>query len=199
VQGSEEERWTLVLQSYVFVVQYLLELYRHRQGPIDVPTIEAVLRSIFPTSRIVGDKFPAYIFRIDNLVETDGLVRVIAYRDCRDVTSSILKMVRTEWRGRPFVRNINTAQKIAERWVHAIELMEHHADKLYIIRYEDMVQEPEQALKILGEWLRVDSNGFPTDMIHGVSVGKHKNGLSKEELAKVYEIAGPTMARLGYL
>jgi hypothetical protein len=45
----------------------------------------------------------------------------------------------------------------------------------------------------------VDLGGFPAATIRDNSIGKYANGLSGEELATVMDIAGPTMARHGYL
>jgi len=199
VQGKEENRLRYVLQSYAFVARYLLAVRRHQNGKVDALTVEAALQSVFPKIQIVGDKTAYYVFLLDELVDIEGLVRVIIYRDCRDVTSSTLQRVRTQWRGRPFVKNWDTAAKIARRWVQAIELMERHADELHIIRYEDFVWEPEPVLQALGQVLGVEPAGFPKEMIRAANIGKYKSGLSDEELATVMAIAGPTMARLGYL
>jgi hypothetical protein len=96
------------------------------------------------------------------------------------------------------VEKINTAEKIALSWVRSIELMERHKDKVHIIRYEDLVLEPGPVLKALGDWLGVDPAGFPKGLAHPASFGKYKTGLTGEELETVMELAGPTMARLGY-
>ena len=83
--------------------------------------------------------------------------------------------------------------------MHAIEIMERHADKLHIVRYEDLVQQPQSVLKTLASWLGVDAGGFPTYLIRDISVGKHHDGLSDDELTTVMNIAGPTLARFGYV
>jgi hypothetical protein len=48
--------------------------------------------------RIVGDKLPSYAFLLDQLVPLPQLLRLVIYRDCRDVTSSFLRKVRS-WTG----------------------------------------------------------------------------------------------------
>jgi hypothetical protein len=164
-----------------------------------VRAIETVLQSIFPQTRVVGDKYPEYVFWLDEFAQIDSLYSLIIYRDCRDVTNSTLKKAKTTWRDKSWVKKINTAEKIAKRWVRAIEMMERHKDKLHIIRYEDLMREPKRELKALGRWLGVDPAGFPEKMVRNTSIGKYKSGLSDEELATVINIAGPTMERLGYL
>ena len=92
-----------ILQSHVFMLSYLSKMRRYRRRQfIDVPAIEATLLSMFPNARIVGDKYPGYAFILNRLVKADRLSCLIIYRDCRDVTSSTLKKVRTDWQGRPF-------------------------------------------------------------------------------------------------
>jgi hypothetical protein len=76
----------------------------------------------------VDDKYPNYVFMSDKLTEVDGLSCWIIYRDCRDVTSSILKRVRNDWRNRSWANGINTVEKVATQWVRAIELMERCSD-----------------------------------------------------------------------
>jgi hypothetical protein len=198
VQGKEETHWRHVLRSYAFVARYFLAVRRSRHEEIDAPAVEAALQRAFSTSRVVGDKVAQYVFSLDELAQQDNLVRVIIYRDCRDVTHSVLNRVRSQWRDRQFTEDWNTAEKIATHWIRAIEEMERHAETLHIMRYEDLIREPALTLGTLGRVLGVDPAGFPTEMIHAASVGKHASGLAAEDLATVMDIAGPTMARLGY-
>ena len=187
-------------KANAFVARYLLEMHKHRRKLIGVAEIELILRSIFPKARIVGDKLPDYVFSLDKLVGLRGLSCLIIYRDCREVTGSTLEWFRTvERNDKHWIDNLSTAEKIAKRWVRAIELMERHAEKVHIIRYEDLIQKPEQELEALGRWLGVDPAGFQRKMIPDTSSGKHKKRLSEKELATVMEIAGPTMARLVYI
>jgi hypothetical protein len=187
------------LHNLNFVARYLLKMSKHWRRRITVPIIEGTLRRMFPEACVVGDKYPDYLFSLDSLVKRHGLFCLVLYRDCRDVTNSTLEKARTVWHGRPFAEQMNTAEKVATRWVHGIEIMERHADKLHIIGYEDLVQQPEQVFGALGKWLGVDAAGFPTHIIRDTSIGKHKHGLTGKEQETVMKIAGPTMARLGYL
>jgi len=191
-----------LLWNFAFVMRYLFSVNKERRRRnrkrVNANIIESALKRLCPEATIVGDKWPSYVFVLDKLTEVNGLSRIIIYRDCRDVVNSNLRQVRTAWRGRAWAEKTNTAEKIAEKWVKAIENMEHHADKLYIIRYEDLVRQPERELAALGEWLGVDPAGFPAHIIRESSIGKYKSGLTEEELAAVIKIAGPTMERLGY-
>jgi len=185
-------------RNLLFVSRYLINVLRYSQDVVDVHAIEAALRSMFPGSRVVGDKWPYYLNVMDRWIGMDNLGVLIVYRDCRDVVSSTLEKARGSWSGMPFGEKVNTAEKVAKRWVNAIELMESLKESAHIIRYEDLVREPDRELEALGEWLGVVPQGFARHMIRDSSIGKHKNGLTEEELGTVMEIAGPTMSRLSY-
>ncbi len=70
--------------------------------------------------------------------------------------------------------------------------------KVCTIRYENLVQQPEQEINKLSQWLKVDPAGFPKELIYNTSVGSYRHRLSDEELSTVMEIAGQKMAELGY-
>jgi hypothetical protein len=188
-------RWKWNLDSCTFGVRYLFNLHRHRNHLIDVQAIESTLQSIFPEARIIGDKTPSYVFLLDKLVMITGLRCLIIF----DVTSSVLERVRAKWNKRAWSQTVDTAEKVAKRWVRSIEFMESHKEQIHIIRYEDLVREPRRELEALARWLGVEFAGFPKERIRDNSIGKYKNGLTDEELKTVMEIAGPTMARLGYV
>ncbi len=186
--------------SHIFIKRYFATLRAHAgNDDVDAAVIEASLRSLFPKATIVGDKYPAYILRLEMLTGVEQLRRIVIYRDCRDVVSSILHRIRTDWTKDRVAKTLNTPEKVAIHWVKCIEEMERYADRLYVIRYEDLVVNPDDCLGQLADWLGVDAAGFPRGIVRRNSVGKHGKGLTPEELATVMEIAGPTMARLGYV
>jgi len=94
------------------------------------------------------------------LAADENLSRLMIYRDCRDVTSTILL-------------------KAAHRWVRAIELMEKHQDRIFIMRYEDLVRETTHSLAELSRWLGVDPAGFEVDRFSDRSVGNYRTGLTE--------------------
>jgi hypothetical protein len=196
---KRQKRMTIA-RNHAFVVHYLYKMLRRWQKRVNVQAIEATLKNIFPGKCIVGDKYPDYVFRLDDLAGIDNLSILVICRDCRDVTSSALRTVSTAWRNMPVLRKkMDTAAKVAERWVQAMELTDRHQKRLYIIRYEDLIKEKERELEALGTWLGVDSTGFDTGVIRDTSIGKYRSGLSNEDLMTVMNIAGPTMAKMGYL
>ena len=199
---SRTRQWALSTRGHVFALRYLDKLRRYHPARVDLSAVETTLREVFPGAGIVGDKMPKYVHLLDKLAPTSGLSSVMIYRDCRDVTSSHLKMARTNWRNKGWIRDQDTAEKVAQLWVVALESMERHRDRIHIIRYEDLVREPRRELTALAEWLGLDPAGFPERIVNGVrddGIGKHRTGLSAREMEAVMDIAGPALARLGYV
>ena len=189
-----------VARNHAFVMRYLFNMLRDWQKRVNVQAIEATLKHIFPGRRIVGDKYPDYVFKLNDLAGADHLSILVVCRDCRDVTSSALRTVSTAWRNMPILRQkMGTAARVAQRWVQAMELTDHYRDKLCVMHYEDLIKEKERELKVLGEWLGVNPAGFDAGVIRDTSIGKYKTGLSDEDLTTVMDIAGPTMAKMGYV
>ncbi len=191
------KRANFILNS-LFIPIYMAGLLAAYGHLVRLPDIEAALRRLFPRKCIVGDKFPDYVFTLGRLAKADDLRRIIIYRDCRDVTSSALVQARTNWRGQHFVSNFDSAEKVAARWVRAIEIMEHHRSHIHIVRYEDLVHEPRRELAALAAVLDIDPGGFRVNWLREDRVGKHRRGLTPAELEAVKRVAGPTMERLGY-
>lgn len=186
------------LRNHLFVPLYLLAYTRFWREQVSVGTIAGTLRSLFPRARVVGDKWPDYLYHLPQLTASPEAQCLVIYRDCRDVASSSLRMARTEWRNRHFVHSLDTPEKVARRWVKGMQIMESSVGRIHMVRYEDLVTDPDPVLQGVGEWLGVDPGGFPTHYLRGDRIGKHHKGLSPEELGAVIEVAGPTMERFGY-
>lgn len=182
-----------------FTLTYLRRLAIHFTGRLTVPAVADTLKYQFPGAKFVGDKWPQYMPLLPDLVQAEQVKIVVIYRDCRDVTSSFLEKVRTEWRTRPWAPNVDSAPKIAQNWVEKIDIMEQIADQIHIIQYESLLTEPERVMGELGAWLGVDPNGFKWPKLNPATIGKHLYGLTEKELAEVWAVAEKTMTRLGYV
>ena len=191
--------WECRLRNHAFFSRYAWRILRAAKPRVDAALVTSVLQEMLGHSGIVGDKYPHYIHHMDNLVGNRGLSVLVIYRDCRDVVNSVLEKVRTDWSSFAFAKQINSAPKIALKWKQAIEAMERCADQCHVIRYEDLVEHPEETLAELGGWLGVDPRGFPAGWVRKSSVGKYRSGLTAGELKETLDIAGPTMQRLGYV
>lgn len=192
-------------QRLFFVLRYLSALRPSINQVIHANEIENALYSCAISSSsksgtpILGDKSAFYIFHLDQLVQSDIIKYIAIYRDCRDVVSSTLNKVRTDWRGRPFTTRFDNAAKVAERWVQSIESIEKHQDKIISLRYEDLIYNTAETLSTLARQIGIRVDGFQRNIIKTDRVGKHQLGLAHDELDTVISIAGPTMARMDYL
>ncbi|MCP4362629.1 MAG: sulfotransferase [Chloroflexi bacterium] len=184
--------------NLIFTLRYLFYLGIGLQWRINAESIETAYRRLFPQADVVGDKWPDYLFELGKFTKISNLKRIVIYRDCRDVTSSFLKKSRSDWSNTDWINKIDTAEKIASRWVTGIKIMEAHSDKIFILQYESLMRQPEHELIRMGEYLGVDPAKFPGTIKPG-SIGKYQEGLTDKELETIMEVAGPTMERLGYL
>lgn len=201
VQGERERAPLIVLRSHGFFARYLAQVYRYSRASgsvVDATTIARALHAMFPEATVVGDKMPAYITRLPILARAEDLQVVALYRDCRAVVSSTLAQVRGAWRGKPFVKQLDTAEKIARRWVESIEAIERHAAQVYPLRYEDFVTQPARELERLSAYIGVDPAGFAPTCIHDGSLGKYRETLSPPQLDTIAQIAGSKLDQLGY-
>ena len=196
--GVRAGRESILWPRTRFLTRYLAAVMSTRAPVVDTAAREAVLRRMYRPASIVGDKYPGYVFDLETHVEDPVLSCLVIYRDGRDVTSSTLRAVRTMWQGRGFVRNIDTVEKIARRWVFGVEQMLNHETKIHTVRYEDLVTTPQAVMAGIDEWLGVDPGKFPSGPVHATSMGKYRNGLTETELEMVASVAGQTLARLGY-
>ena len=194
-------RWIRSMRGHLFTYRFLKALHTYGSGPVRFENVQSALLNFFPHSRIVGDKWPDYVTCLDQIVpwiDRHNARCVIIYRDCRDVASSTLFHVRSAWKNQPWTRDADTSEKVAQRWLRAIENMELYQENIHTIQYENLVRDPKSVINNLAEYLGVDPSGFPIQMIRDANIGKYKKGLTPDELATVERIAGPTMARLGY-
>lgn len=177
---------------------HLLRLGRHSVGRVTLDALVEEASDGDPRILVVGDKLPRYAYMLNEFVQHPRLQRLVIYRDCRDVTSSFLRKLRTDWKRQRWTRHFNGADRIARRWVRAIEEMEHYRDHLHVVRYEELVADPRPGLDRIADWLGVDPSGLDAGRVSDSSIGKHRQGLTPQELDDVLRIAGSTLRRLGY-
>ena len=157
-----------------------------------------VLRGIFPWAKVVGDKYPQYVFRLDQYASEPGLLIVVIYQSTRDVVRSSIEQSTRSWHRSSSSERRSATVSAAGSWVTAIESMERNREHIHTIRYEALVDDPEASLHSLGVYLGVDPRGFRSGFVKQDRVGKHKKGMSEEDQAAVLRVAEVTMRRLGY-
>ncbi len=190
------KRWTWAYNARC-TTRFAGGVMRRWKRPLDVPTLERAYHGVYPGARWVGDKSPTYVFDLGHYLDL-GLKCVVIYRDCRDVVASTLEMVRTAWRGMPHAAHLDAPDKVAHRWVDAIEIMQRYEDRIAVIRYEDLVEEPMPVLAKLAADLDIDPARLPGDLVRSSSVGRYRDELSTADQKVIENIAGPVMEQLGY-
>lgn len=181
--------------------QTLLYAIRVFRGPLSKVQHHDILRSMhamYPSASYVGDKYPDYIYEMQYLVTIPQMVGLVMYRDPRDVAASTLEAVDRHWKKHQWSHQLNTPAKVARRWMDAMNIASDLADRLYIIRYEDLVANPKAEMARLGEFLRLDPEQFDTSFVFDSSVGSYQQRLTAEQITEVEAIAGPMMSKYGY-
>ena len=148
-----------VVRSYSFTVRYLTMLVAKRKfGEIDFVSKVEALHALLPDANIVGDKYPGYIFELEKFVNQKGLSCLVIYRDGRDVVSSTLRKS-MEWKGNFVSKNMGSIERIIDRWTFGIEKMQENGDRIFTVRYEDLVTNPRKVMEGIGGclvWMRIN-------------------------------------------
>ena len=187
-----------IARTYSFMVRYLTTLAAKRNfGEIDFVSKVEALHAMFPDANIVGDKYPGYVFELEKFVNQKGLNCLVIYRDGRDVVSSTLRRS-MKWKGTFVLKNMGSVEKIIDRWTFGIEKMQENVDRIFTVRYEDLVTNPREVMKGIGGWLGVDADKFPVQFIRNQSIGKHRDYLTESQLRIIYERTSETLIRLNY-
>ncbi len=186
-----------------FTLSYLWRLARITRGKVTALGVGEALRSQWAEAAVMGDKLPQYMPLLPQLLADHPAKVLLIYRDGRDVTHSFLEKVQTVWQDRAWANELNTAEKIARNWVTQIEQMkqlqqQYGPAQVHIIQYERFVTEPGPVLNDLAAWLGVNPAGFPLQQVRAGSIGKYRQGLTRQQIEQVESLAGTTLQQLGY-
>lgn len=169
--------------------------------------------------RRLGEKTPQHWMFIDRITGIFPDARFVhLVRDPRDVVAGLLEM---DW------WNTGSARKTARHWRRTVEAAErarrtHGGDRHTIVRYEDLIVEPEPVLRALCDFLGLDFSdsmldhrasaqrafprseaaykGLATRAIDPSRVGRYRTRLSPSQIRVIEATAGARrMIRLGYL
>ena len=193
---------------------------------VDLPREERTLSSILnhmymhhaalkkPSASRWGDKTPGNAFCLDRLIEVFPEMQVVhLIRDGRDVVRSFTEM-----------KGGLDLEAAADRWVSTIhclrEFTRSNSGKCIEVRYEDLVSDPEQEVRRVCDFIRLD---FEDDMLrhHEVvsravdittyphyknvlepislkSIGKWKGTFDRQTVNRLNLRMGPLLAELGY-
>jgi hypothetical protein len=157
------------------------------------------LRGALREPRILGDKYPDYLYRLPLYPDDPSVVYIIVYRDCRAVVHSTMKMRRAgPWRSQPWAARFDHPVTAAISWVRAVRCMEQQAHRALLLRYEDVVTDPRRALMPLAEALAVDLQHFDFTLAERESLDRWRHEADPGDLRRVEFVAGAELQRLGY-
>lgn len=139
--------------------------------------------------RIVIDKATHYIWSIDEIYESygDSVAFMVIIRDPRDQLLSLMDT---------FLHlEIPRGKRFGEFWRSAIENVIEFSErkepqKLFILRYEDLVKKPSKVLSSFGEWVNIDveNEGRKYDIVNKNDSQDHKlyykNEIHKSSMEK---------------
>ncbi len=162
-----------------------------------------------------GDKTPLYLHYVDELAAIWPDARfVVLVRDGRDVALSVTRL--------PF--GPNNAWAAARAWSRAIrvgrEAARRHPGRVHSLRYEDLVERPEEEVRAVCEFLGLpfdrsmleiertdaakiveDQSGWFTSIWSGIntsSVGRWRKEMPPDDLRIFESVAGDELEALGY-
>jgi hypothetical protein len=188
-QGGFFRKPFSTLKSAWFYYRYRALLQSYAGQTIDAELVLKSLSRIFPKKRYVGDKFPLYMARIPELSSIHFARRIVIYRDIRHVLPSFQKK---------FAVLGHDARIIAENWTKAMALTAQYQDKLHLIRYEDLLKNPQEVIQALADYLELAPEGFRHQIVRPNNDGDYRQKLSESELADIMDVAGEQMQNWGY-
>jgi hypothetical protein len=177
------------LKSAWFYYRFLSLLQSYEGQTIDAEIVLNSLKRIFPNKRYVGDKFPLYIERIPELSRISVARRIVIYRDIRHVVPSF---------HRKFAALGHETRTIAENWAKAMALTAEYQDSLHLIRYEDLLKNPQEIIQAMADYLDLAPEGFRHNIIRSNNDGDYRQKLSESELADIMDAAGEQMLHWDY-
>jgi len=197
---SGPNRWNFVqrLRSGLFFYRFVAAVRSSAKPRVELAHVIQSLHQLAPHATLVGDKTPGYVFRLSDFADHPELKCVVIYRDPRDVAASAYRKATTDWKDRSFAQDYLDPAKTARSWLRAMNELERNLALCLAIRYEDLVGQPEEAIRRLGDYLGVEQAAFDISSIKPNRVGKHARRLSSQAVQQIESTAGEMMARYGY-
>jgi hypothetical protein len=178
-----------LLKSGWFYYGYRFLMQRYQGQEVQVEMALQTLQQLFPNKRYLGDKHPRYTERIPQFAQLSYARQLVIYRDVRHVIPSFIKKFEDD----------REPASIAENWSKTMELIAEHQASLHLIRYEDLLKEPQKTIEALANYLELDPKGFRTDVIRSYNSGDYRQKLSEADIAAIEAVAGEQMRYWGYL
>jgi hypothetical protein len=193
--GKRDRSWRARWQSARFVLGILWQLRAFRHGLIGPRELEGCYRNLLPRAQVVGDKLPNYSLCLDHYAGLEDLKCVVIYRHVFSVVQSYLEMLQRKWASVPSLASLNSAEKIAQQWVHSVRQIQRNRNQVLALSYEDLLVAPAASLERLAQWLGVDAAGFSTSPIPGP---KPPVRFDRQTEGQIWACCAQELAQLGY-
>lgn len=135
------------------------------------------------------DKTPRYFLIIDELIRTFPKAKfVVLLRNPLEVLSSIYNT----WVKQRFANIKDMKKDILDAPALLLKAIENYPDRIYKLRYEDIINDTEDEMKKLFQYLNLD---FKEEFIHYGDLSKEKWTMGDQE--NVYKYSEPIKASIG--
>ena len=193
-------------ENYAGLVECVYQSYALKNGKV---------------SDVFGDKNNFYIESLGRLTDTFPLSKLIfVVRDGRDVACSYLELNQREISSVYKPRLASSISDIAEEWQRNAEAAKHHLEEgALLVRYEDLIMNPEEELSRVCEYLGLQfsasmldyykSNDEPFEFMQWKAKTKEKpdpenkskylKKLKKSEILEFEAIAGEGLRYFSYI
>lgn len=220
--SKKMETWEL---DFAALSTYILERMPKNYGELGACLYEFYSLKINGEVLRWGDKNNFYIKEIPtiHLIHPEAQFLFIT-RDGRDVACSYRELNRRDIQSRYAPRLPDDICEIAQEWAtnnrKALQDLGKDEIRRHWVRYEDLVSEPEDAVRSICEFLGVEffhrqldffkssSSGEPKEFlqwkenirkpIQTTSVGRYKDELTEDQIMRFQEKAGAMLKALGY-
>lgn len=212
-----------------FLQSILLEEQPKDYASLCAVVVFAYSQKLGKTPLIWGDKNNCYtdsVSLLNTLYPQAQFLHIV--RDGRDVACSYREVMQAKSTSRYAPKLVETIDAIASEWSSSVlnvekDLADIAAPRRLLIRYEDLVQEPNSIIERICEWIGV---GFEVQMLNfhevnrsmtlepkltldwkkrtlepisAITVGRYLQILSAEDNAQFVRLAGVALSRFGYV
>jgi len=203
----ERLKWFFNSERHKYTFKYVSHVLKERSvfGFVSIDIIHKALIGTLAKegTKYVGDKYPAYLHEYPRFIHRERTKCIFVYRDARDViASNLISATQDAWKNHKWATQFDTIDKLSHYWLlamHCIYDIQQLETNACIIRYEDLVANPRTVANQIGEHLIVDASLFDVSEPNTMSIGKHHEILTADNIAVIEEIAGDMMRQFGYL
>ncbi len=188
------------LGNLSFTLRLLAAIRRHSgQGQVDSSIVYSGLRDLSSDAIVVGDKYPDYVYQIEELSSSPQVRIVCLVRDPRAGYYSYRRAFHN-WGGGRWSKQLLDAGHYAWNWSQLMRRIESVSERtnVLVVRYEDLVADPGGYVARLADLTGVDAKGFDYSFVHTSSIRKFAGQIDPKAEKTILNVAGDRMRELRY-